>query len=257
MKKKIILNVIIIISMLILSAYTTTAIAADVSVTGITLNKTTVNLEVGQTEKLVATIAPENATNKNLNWSSSNSYIATVNANGEVKGMSKGVVTITATTIDKGFKAQATINVSGTSTLTMDKYSIVTDKNIVGADVKYIIKITPGTLLSKLKSNITTYNTMKVYDLSDKELTDNDALIITGMTLKVGESEQYVLVVNTDVNSDGMFTVADISRLKANMVGLVTLKDAEIKAADVNYDGKLTVLDLSMLKQMITGLIAI
>ena len=43
-----------------------------VAVTGVTLNKNTLNLAVGGTETLIATVTPENATNKNVTWSSSN-----------------------------------------------------------------------------------------------------------------------------------------------------------------------------------------
>lgn len=49
-----------------------------IAVTGITLNKITLELTVGATEKLTATVIPENATNKKVTWSSSNEVIAIV-----------------------------------------------------------------------------------------------------------------------------------------------------------------------------------
>ena len=64
-----------------------------------TLDKATLALGVGQTSPLVATIAPTNATNKNVTWSSSNNAVATV-ANGVVTGVTEGTATITATTED-------------------------------------------------------------------------------------------------------------------------------------------------------------
>ncbi|GCD12067.1 5'-nucleotidase C-terminal domain-containing protein [Clostridium tagluense] len=71
----------------------------NVSVTTATLDKATLSLGVGKTSPLVATIAPSNATNKNLTWSSNNSAVATV-ANGVVTGVTEGTATIRVTTGD-------------------------------------------------------------------------------------------------------------------------------------------------------------
>ena len=75
-----------------------TPVPQEVAVTGVTLNKTNVSLEVGKTDTLVATISPSNATNKIIAWSSSNTSIATVDANGKITGKAAGTVTITAKT---------------------------------------------------------------------------------------------------------------------------------------------------------------
>ena len=85
-------------------------------VTGVTLNRAEMVLSVGGTEPLVATIEPANATNRNVTWTSSNSTIATVNANGVVTAVSLGTATITATTADGGKTASSTITVIELST---------------------------------------------------------------------------------------------------------------------------------------------
>lgn len=64
--------------------------------TGISINKKNMDLIVGQRQKLVATVTPSNATNKTVTWSSSDNSIATVDANGFVKGVLAGQVTVTA-----------------------------------------------------------------------------------------------------------------------------------------------------------------
>jgi len=71
----------------------------NVPVTGVTLNKTVTSINVGGSETLVATVAPSNATNKTVTWSSSNTAIATVN-NGTVTGIAAGTATVTVTTQD-------------------------------------------------------------------------------------------------------------------------------------------------------------
>ena len=68
-------------------------------VTGVTLNKTTLDLEKDQTEKLVATVLPANADgDKTVTWKSSNNAVATVSQDGTVTAVGKGSCNITATT---------------------------------------------------------------------------------------------------------------------------------------------------------------
>ena len=68
-------------------------------VTGVTLNKTTLDLEKDQTEKLVATVLPENADgDKTVTWKSSNNAVATVSTDGTVTAVGKGSCDITVTT---------------------------------------------------------------------------------------------------------------------------------------------------------------
>lgn len=71
-----------------------------VGVTGINLNKTTDNLKIGQTDNLVAKVLPENATNKNVKWSTSNESVVTVDESGKVKAVSEGKAEITVVTVD-------------------------------------------------------------------------------------------------------------------------------------------------------------
>ena len=81
-----------------------------VAVTGVSLNKTSLSLEKGKSETLTATVAPENASNKNVTWSSNNTSVATVN-NGEVTAVAPGTATITVTTEDGGKTATCVVTV--------------------------------------------------------------------------------------------------------------------------------------------------
>lgn len=85
-------------------------------VTGITLNKTSLSLQKGQSASLTATVAPSNATNKSVTWSSNNTGVATV-SNGNVKAIAAGTATITVTAADgSGKKAACTVKVSNPHT---------------------------------------------------------------------------------------------------------------------------------------------
>ena len=69
---------------------------SSVAVSSIKLNSTSITLQNVRNYKLTATINPTNATNKNVTWTSSNTRVATVDANGNVKAVGAGTATITA-----------------------------------------------------------------------------------------------------------------------------------------------------------------
>jgi hypothetical protein len=89
-----------------------------VSVTIVTLNKTALILDVGDTETLTATIGPSNATNKNVTWSSSDTSIVTV-SNGIVTAVGSGIATITVKTEDGNKTATCTFTVRFTGPITV------------------------------------------------------------------------------------------------------------------------------------------
>ena len=84
-----------------------------VKVSSVSLNQSSLSLtKKGQTARLSATVSPSNATNKSINWSSSNNNVATV-SNGVVTAVGNGSATITATAADgSGKKASCSITVN-------------------------------------------------------------------------------------------------------------------------------------------------
>lgn len=91
-----------------------TTTPADVKVSRITLSASTgLTLTKGQTQKLTATVAPANATNKTVTWKTSNKNVATVSENGLVTAVGGGDATITCTAKD-GSNVKATCKVTVT-----------------------------------------------------------------------------------------------------------------------------------------------
>lgn len=95
-----------------------TVSAATVAVTGVTLNKASLSLTVGDSETLTATVAPSDATNKNVTWSVTGDAV-TVN-NGTVTAAKAGNATVTVTTVDGGFTANCAVTVEEASTKPTD-----------------------------------------------------------------------------------------------------------------------------------------
>ena len=93
---------------------------APVSVTGVSLDKATLELYTGDTATLTATVQPSNATNQNVTWQSDNANVATVEG-GTVTAVGAGETDITVTTEDGGKTATCQV------TVTQSAYSISAD----------------------------------------------------------------------------------------------------------------------------------
>ena len=85
---------------------------ATVSVTGVSLDHSTLSMTEGDTQALTATVFPSNATNKSVTWSSDNNTVATVSSSGVVSANAAGSAKITVRTNDGGKTAECYITVS-------------------------------------------------------------------------------------------------------------------------------------------------
>ncbi len=98
------------------SAGSVTSSAATLTVTqpvtGVTLDQTELSLYTGESKPLTAKVEPNDATNKDVTWASSNSAVATVDATGNVKAVGAGTATITVTTADGGRTATCAVTVT-------------------------------------------------------------------------------------------------------------------------------------------------
>ena len=115
------------------------------TVTGVSLDKTSMSLVEGNSGTLIAIIAPVNATNKKVTWKSSDDTIATVDSDGKVTAVKAGSATITATTDDGGKTATCTVKVFDAMSAFTDNrdgnvYSFVTigDQVWMSENLKYL-----------------------------------------------------------------------------------------------------------------------
>lgn len=123
---------------------------SSVAVTGITVSPTTVSLAVGATRSLTATVSPSNATNKTVNWTSSNSSVATVSSSGVVTAKAVGSATIVATTADGGKTAYCTVSVTASSVaVTSVTMSRTTASLNVGESVSLSATVAPSNATDK------------------------------------------------------------------------------------------------------------
>ena len=98
----------------------------ELPVSSVSLNISTLNLHIGDTSTLVATVLPEDATNKSIVWFSSNTQIATVDRDGNVIATGFGSASITARAQDKFASANVFVN----PTQSQDTYTFTDTINI-------------------------------------------------------------------------------------------------------------------------------
>ena len=172
-------------------------------VSSISLDKTTLSLKVGETDRLQATISPDNADNKKVNWSSSNEQLATVDVEGNIQALKAGEVWITATSDDN-------------------------------SEIKASCKVTimqPVTEISLSQTNIELTNigeseqleaTVMPEDASDKSITwksNNEQVCIvssTGMVTAIGAGTTVVTATTND-GGKMAFCIVNVSLQEYNI----------------------------------------
>ena len=111
----------------------------------ITMNKTA-TVYTGRTTTLKVTISPDNASNKAIEWSSSNNGVATVTQSGVVKGVRAGVATITAKALGGPVVATCKVKVrQSVQSITMAKKATV----LTGKKVTLKVKVSPTNAYNK------------------------------------------------------------------------------------------------------------
>ena len=124
---------------------TVTVKKAVVNVTGVTLDKTTLSLQEGDTGNLVATVAPSTATDKTVTFASSDAAIATVDNTGKVTAVKPGAADITVTTKDGSKTAKCELTVTAkqipVTGVTLDKSTLSLEE---GATATLIATIEPS-----------------------------------------------------------------------------------------------------------------
>ena len=139
--------------------------ASSVSVTGVSLNKNSTSLVVGDTESLTATVSPSNATNKSVTWSSSKTSVATVSSSGVVTAKSAGSATITVKTTDGSYKATCSVTVTAAAK-TLSSISVSGQKTEYSVGEEFVKPTVTAHFSDSSTSNVTSSATFGGFDSS-------------------------------------------------------------------------------------------
>lgn len=179
-------------------------------VTGVSLDKTTLSLETGKTATLKATVAPTDATNKGLNWASTDEAIATVDSKGVVTGVKAGTATIKVGTKDGNKSAEAEVTVK-TPVVLVSGISLNKETTTIDTGKNETLKATIS------PENATNKAVKWASDNTDVATVDNAGKVIA---VKAGTA-------NVTATSDDQGKVATIK---------VTVKDPVVAVTGVKLD---------------------
>lgn len=151
-------------------------IQSIVKVEEIALSKETLEIEIGKTEKLFATIMPENAINKNLIWKTTDGNVANVYEDGTITGINVGECIVSASTTDEKIIDQCKVKVNPieVSSLTLDEKKVT-----LGIGQEYILLSTvlpqnatyKNIVWSSSNNSVLTVNEGKIKAISEGEAT--------------------------------------------------------------------------------------
>ncbi|MCR5206298.1 MAG: Ig-like domain-containing protein [Lachnospiraceae bacterium] len=255
-----------------------TYIGTGVAVTGVSVSPATLSLTKGTSGKLTATVSPENASVKTVNWSSSNESVATVDNSGNVTAVNAGTATITATTTNGNKTATATITVTAPEETNVSVTGVTispkTLSMVIGSSSDLTATVSPenasnkAVILSSSDTGVATVNNGRVTAVSagtatitattvDGAKTDTCAVTVTAsavavtgvtanpktMSLKINEYKTLSAVVapETATNKAVSFVSSDTSVATVNDKGVVTgLKAGNATITITTTDGNFT-----------------
>ena len=195
-----------------------------VSVTGVTLDRTNASITVGDTLNLIATVAPANATTKNVVWSTEDSGIATADENGKVTGVAEGVTVITVMTLDGRHSASCTVTVSKVS------------QPVTG------VSLNRDSVDLKVNGTVTLIATVEPADADDKRViwSSSDTGVATvdenGVVTAVSAGEAVITVTTVD----GTFTASCGVTVRADTTIIAPPKSDSSTTTTTNPDGSTT-----------------
>ena len=194
---------------------------APVPVTGVSLDKATLELFTGESETLTATVEPETATNQDVAWENSNPDVATV-VGDTVTAVKEGEATIIVRTIDGGYTATCTVKVtqatySISADISPDFGSVYTSYDRPAAQTVTITNTGNQTLTLEQPAST---NSFEVGNLSKTQLAPNEKATFTVQPkadLAVGSYKESINISGSNGNNTvstsvgATFAVVDIN----------------------------------------------
>ncbi|WP_238916991.1 Ig-like domain-containing protein [Clostridium sp. YIM B02555] len=204
----------------------------------ISLNKSTTNLTIGDSETLISTTTPAGI---NVKWSSSDTSVATVDSNGKVTTIGAGTATITATTLDGS-------NLSATCVVTVTPKG--TDPNPQPTDTDKIVNIAhaKGDNTNNAGGDVTIIfhgsadTTLSVVKTADvKEVWIGDNFTYTLVITNTGTKTAKAVVVNDPAPNHIDFNVSGVTTTQGSVDSSSTSKNIIVNVGDIPPAGTVTI----------------
>ena len=206
-------------------------------VTDIGIDATDIVLEIGDEFNLNVIIYPEDATNKQVIFTSQNNNIASIDNNGKIIakniGNTKIIIKSLDTNIEKSINIQV-IEKLDENELVFDESLIINANEIYGLDYK-------NNTVNDIKNLIKTNYDIKIFNYKDEELKEID-FVGTGSKIRIYKDNnflrEYQLILYGDVNGDGKINSVDLLVLQRHILEIEKVDGLFLKAGNINKNGK-------------------
>lgn len=223
----------------------------------IALNRSSVVLYTGTYFDLIATITPSDLVGKEIEWSSSDPSVATVDEYGKVTALKAGQIVITAKVVENKETASCTITVQSDLA---SKLMLKEDSKLNRDDIGYIRRVALQTPVSNVKNEFINENIKFInIDKDGNEVILNDTdLIGTGTIIRLMDgsaiSDEAKFVITGDVDGDGKCTLKDSTHIMQYLLETEEFAPYQIGASDVNGDGFVNNKDAALIARFIAKL---
>ena len=219
------------------------------------LNAQNLTLQEGEEYQLIATIYPDDANNKEVEYSTLNNDIVSVNNDGKITAIKEGTGKIVVKAKENNIQKEVEIKVIKKipeDDLKLDESLIINANIISGFDYKNM-KASDIKKYIKTKYNIIIENNKK------EQLQDNQ-LVGTGAKIKILDNNnqiviEYQVLLYGDINGDGKINSVDLLVLQRHILEIEKLEEIYQKAGNINKNGKQpTSVDLLLIQRHILEL---
>lgn len=224
-------------------------------VTGIVLDQKEIYMQVGDIFQINGIIEPDDANDKTILYSSTNTQVATIQEKGMITAKQEGETTIIASS-NENASIQATcklvvVRQMDDSEIHFDTSLTVNSLEISGIDYN-------ENTVADMKQKITTDLEIEIVNYKNEILQVTD-IVGTGSKIRVKENEQilrqYQIIVYGDANGDGKINSVDLLVLQRHILEIEPIEEIFRKASNINKNGKKpTSVDLLLIQRHILGL---
>lgn len=207
-------------------------------VTGISLDQSEIYMAVGDTFQINAIIEPDDADDKTIVYSSSDTNVATIGENGIITAKQKGITTVTGISNENAnIKAECKLTVVRAmedSEIHFDSSLTVNSMEVSGIDYN-------SNTVADIKGKITTDLEIEIVNYQNEILKDTD-VVGTGCKILIKEDgnilRQYQIIVYGDVDGTGKIDSVDLLVLQRHILEIKPLEQIFRKAANIDKNGK-------------------
>lgn len=220
----------------------------------VTLSHSRYNLMVGTSFALTATVMPEDAENKNLNWYTDDPSVAVVNDEGVVTGVSEGVAIITVEAEATGEMVECLVNVSKNPS---ESLCLIPGSRLGIDEANGLLRGVSNTdcTVESIKNEF--MNADLVFTDKNGNVLEDTALAGTGTVISFTNGgkvvDEITIVVTGDMTGDGKVNNRDVAMMLSYLVDKATADDAQMVAIDVNGDGYVNNRDAAMVSRYLVG----